>query len=201
MRAALRLQRVGAPQAAEAKARELDTPPEPKLGPVLTKRLRNYFLRKQGKLTTPSRHAVSISASGRKLVDLWRRIRALRYQLRREAFQWAREALFLQKAEAYLRVTEPVIERPVASERPPNEIQTLVLEPAEPEVLEVDDEMVLEVVSAGEGEGLELGRAAEEPETLPQLNVKSSPTEPKVQETEPSPPAAPSTAEDKAQER
>ncbi|MEM6368836.1 MAG: hypothetical protein AAF851_11085 [Myxococcota bacterium] len=118
MRAALRLQRVGAPQAAEAKARELDTPPEPKLGPVLTKRLRNYFLRKQGQLTTPSRHAVSISASGRKLVDLWKDIRELRNRLKREAFQWAREALFLQKAEAYLRVTEPVIERLVASQKP-----------------------------------------------------------------------------------
>ncbi|MEM1025804.1 MAG: hypothetical protein AAGJ19_19170, partial [Myxococcota bacterium] len=74
---------------------------------------------------------------------------------------------------------------------------TLLLEPAEPEVHEVDDEMVLEVASAGDGVGLELGRskdrAVEEPETQPRLEVK--PPGPEVKETEPPPPAAPSKAE------
>jgi len=97
----------------EAKARELDTPPEPKLGPVLTKRLRNYHLRKAGQLKTPPRYGAVISESGRKLVDLWKGIREFRNRLKREAVQWAQETLFLQKAEAYLRVMKPVIERPV----------------------------------------------------------------------------------------
>ncbi|MEM9114906.1 MAG: winged helix-turn-helix transcriptional regulator [Myxococcota bacterium] len=84
-----------------------------------------------------------------------------------------------------------------------DEVPRLVMEalrrPA-PKVLEVDDEMVLEVRSVGQGEGLELGRAAEEPEIQPQLNAKPS-AEPKVKETEPPPPAAPSRAEDEAQKR
>jgi len=201
----------------EAKARELDTPPEPKLGPVLTKRLRDHFLRKQGKLTTETRYGAALSSSGRKLAKLWHGIRNLRNRLKQEAVQWARETLRLREIEALLRVTEPVIEQagarapaglssegkgraPPAAALSPDEIPTLVEAPLQPpprppsSVLEVDDDMVLEVQPEGLGMGLERGRELEpkvEPETTgPLLELKPAELEAKPREPQPSGPAA-----------
>jgi len=198
----------------EAKARELDTPPEPKLGPVLTKRLRNYHLRKAGDLKTPPRYGAVISESGRKLVDLWKRIRDLRNRLKREAVQWARETLRLKEIEALLRVTEPVIEQagarapavlsseekgrapPPAAALSPDEIPTTLAEaPLQPpprptSVLEVDDDMVLEAQPEDLGMGLERGRELEpkvEPETSGPLLLEAKRTKPVAKPSEPQP--------------